>query len=349
MKLNLVVACCILVLSAESQLPFVIVLQDSIQSSLRGLSVPSERVIWTSGSRGTVGKSIDGGAHWNWMKIAGYEQRDFRDIEAFDSLNAVVMAVDNPALILRTSDGGNHWKVVFRKEAEGMFLDAMHFNGRLGICIGDPLPDPATKQKRFFILRSDDRGETWAEDSTFIPAGENEALFAASGSNIGTTSPRQPAFMFVTGGSQSFLYTVDPRKRSWRRSQIPVEYGKPAAGAFSMAVVSPACFFIAGGNYQDYWKDTLNIAYTFNGGKSWKQSAAHGYRSCIIGLDKKRLVTCGTNGVDFSNDGGRSWKLIFGDGNRGTEGFNVCAKSKTGKAVYFAGNGTVAMLQGDPQ
>jgi hypothetical protein len=32
--------------------------------SLRGLSIPSENIIWASGSKGSIAKSVDGGLQW---------------------------------------------------------------------------------------------------------------------------------------------------------------------------------------------------------------------------------------------------------------------------------------------
>jgi photosystem II stability/assembly factor-like uncharacterized protein len=48
-------------------------------------------------------------------------------VEAFDANTALIMAVDSPAVILKTKDGGKSWKEVFRDNRKGMFLDAMDF------------------------------------------------------------------------------------------------------------------------------------------------------------------------------------------------------------------------------
>ena len=59
--------------------------------SLRGLSVVNDRVLWVSGSGGTVGRSIDSGKTWIWNTVNQYKKTDFRDIEAFSEMEAVVM------------------------------------------------------------------------------------------------------------------------------------------------------------------------------------------------------------------------------------------------------------------
>src|SRR6476660_6387156 len=96
-----------------AQTPQVQVLTSGTNTSLRGLSVVNDNVIWVSGSHGTVGKSLNSGKKWNWMTVKGFETKEFRDIEAFDANTAIIMAVDSPAYILKTTDGGVTWKVVY--------------------------------------------------------------------------------------------------------------------------------------------------------------------------------------------------------------------------------------------
>ena len=93
-------------------------------ASLRGLSVVSDKVIWVSGSNGTIGRSVDGGNAWKWMHVRDFEKADFRDIEAFDQLIAVVMGIGEPAYILRTIDGGENWKVVLSNNTKGCPVDS---------------------------------------------------------------------------------------------------------------------------------------------------------------------------------------------------------------------------------
>src|SRR5882757_10065166 len=84
------------------------VLTSGTKTSLRVLSVVNDKVIWVSGSAGTVGKSLDGGETWKWLTVKGYERPDFRDIGTFDEKTAVMMSIDSPAYILRTTDGGEN-------------------------------------------------------------------------------------------------------------------------------------------------------------------------------------------------------------------------------------------------
>lgn len=325
-----------------SQQPAVLILQNNVSSSFRGLSVPSDSVVWVSGSNGTIGRSVNGGKNWRWIRVPGHERRDFRDIEAFDSSTALIMAVDNPAYILKTTDGGNTWRTVFEKNRPGMFLDAMDFNGTQGLCIGDPMPGPDSVQ-RFYMIYTLDQGNSWKEFQCPIPSSSGEAIFAASGSNIFFTRKPRSKAAFVTGGSTARLYLLS-RSRGWFSSlPIPISNGKPSAGAFSMCA-SGKEIYITGGDYQEYWKDSGNVVYTTNAGKTWNRSSVRGYRSSIIRTGKKTFITCGTNGVDISFDGCRTWQAVYGEGGQYKNGFNVCAKSRTGNAVYFAGPGNIGIL-----
>ena len=104
-----------------AQTPKVEQLTSGTKISIRGLSVVTDNVLWASGSNGTIGTSINGGKDWKWIQVKGFEKTDFRDIEAFDGATAIVMAVDTPASILRTTDGGASWKVVYENKKPGMF------------------------------------------------------------------------------------------------------------------------------------------------------------------------------------------------------------------------------------
>ena len=123
------------IFSQRKILPHVEVINTGVKTSLRGLSVVNNNVVWVSGSNGMVGKSSNAGKNWKWMTVKGFEKNDFRDIEAFDANTAIIMSIADPAYILKTTDGGDTWKVVYENKTKGMFLDAMEFRDPLnGFC-----------------------------------------------------------------------------------------------------------------------------------------------------------------------------------------------------------------------
>ncbi len=300
------------------------ILTGSAKTSIRGLSVVDDNTVWVSGSNGMVGRSLDGGVTWKWMTVKGFEKTDFRDIEAFDKTTAVIMGIAEPAYILRTNDGGEHWQVVFENQDKGMFLDAMEFwNEQSGIVVGDPL------KNRFFIARTFDGGKTWQgiPESSRPMADSGEACFASSGTNVRKIT-RQEA-VIVTGGLVSNVLVRD------QKINLPLIQGKESTGANSIAVKNKKTWIVVGGDFNTKDCADKNAAITFNAGKSWilPSTPPTGYRSCIEYIKKKQWVTCGLNGVDTSNDDGMNFTNIS------REGFHVVRKAKKGTAVYFAGGG----------
>jgi photosystem II stability/assembly factor-like uncharacterized protein len=165
----------------QNKSPEIKIISKDVKTDIRGLSVVNDVVVWASGSNGTIGKSTDGGKTWKWSIVKGFEKRDFRDIEAFDALTAIVMVVDAPAYILKTIDGGETWKIVYENQTKGMFLDALEFwNEVSGIVIGDPIDN------KVFVARTFDGGNNWVDipDSYRPVADSGEAFFAASGTNV---------------------------------------------------------------------------------------------------------------------------------------------------------------------
>lgn len=321
---------------AQRGLPQIKIVHEGTKTSLRGLSVVNDRVVWVSGSNGTIGKSTDGGDTWKWLVVKGFEKRDFRDIEAFDATTAVIIAVDTPAYILRTVDGGASWKVVYENKMPGMFLDAMEFwNEQAGIVVGDPI------NNKFFIARTFDGGATWKEvPEQYKPVADSgEACFAASGTNIRILD-RDEA-VFVSGGLKS---------RAFIRNQpvtLPIIQGKESTGANSIAVMDYAklkggtTMIVVGGDFSADSSATQNCFYTTDRGATWTaaKKPPRGYRSCVEYLSKKHVITCGITGVDYSFDGGKIWKGIS------NEGFHVCRIAKAGATIFLAGaNGKIGKV-----
>ena len=294
------------------------------QTNLRGLSVVNDRIIWVSGSNGMVGKSLDSGKTFVWMVVKGFEKTDFRDIEAMNDSTAVIMGISAPSYILRTSDGGGNWKVVYENKTTGMFLDAMEFwNEQRGIVLGDPIDG------KFFIAHTFDGGLHWinAPAKNHPSADSGEACFASSGTNIRKFNQQEA--IFVSGGASSHLFFRD------KKILLPIVQGKESTGANSIAIKNNRKMIVVGGDFTSKDDSNNNCFITNNKGENWFSplTPPHGFRSCIEWLSKKNWVTCGLNGVDLSKDDGNNWEWIS------KESFHVCQKAKKGKAIFFAGTG----------
>jgi photosystem II stability/assembly factor-like uncharacterized protein len=325
----------LIIFLAAAQNPRVELLTSGSKTSLRGLSVVNDNIVWVSGSNGIVGRSTNGGKNWKWVIVKGFEKNEFRDIEAFDGSTALIMAVGEPAYILKTIDGGDSWKVVYENKTKGMFLDAMDFaNNQMGIVIGDPI------NGKVFIARTDNTGNTWQETAQQAVANSGEAFFAASGSNVRLFANED--YYVVSGGSRSRLITNSSI------IDLPIIQGKESTGANSIDIFDDGIpkrpgdhMVIVGGDFNADSSSTKNCFFSTNGGKTWKapKTPPHGYRSCVEYLSKKDILACGPNGIDYSSDGGKTWKWIS------KEGFHVCRIARVGTAVFLAGtDGKIARM-----
>lgn len=305
--------------------------------SIRGMSVPTDSLIWVSGTGGMVGKSTDGGQHWEWIQVPGCDSCDWRGIEAFNSREALVVNAGEPAHIFRTSDGGKTWERVYFNDTKGIFLDGMAFRSpREGWVIGDPL------EGKFTILYTRDGGRNWTPANDAPAAYKGEAVFAASGSSL--LSLPENVDYFVTGGDTARFFTRH-KKGQWQPFAMPVIQGSASTGAFSIAARTSGNAVVVGGDYRNDTLRRQNCALTTNGGKTWinPQTPPSGFRSAVTFIDDLQLVATGTSGTDVSLDAGRNWRPVS------PEGFHVVQRARKGKTVYLAGSeGRIAKLVEHP-
>ena len=296
------------------------IISAEAKSSFRGLSVVDDQTIWVSGSNGIVGKSTDSGNTWKYVTVKGYEKTDFRDIEAFDEKTAIIMGIDCPARILKTTDDGDTWSIMFEDTTKGMFLDAMEFqNEKSGVVIGDPISGKG------FVAKLTDNIWKPNTNQRRPPLDSGEAFFASSGTNIRMFGKYD--MVAISGGVHSNLL-IDNKKM-----KLPLLQGKESTGANSIAVKDANTFMIVGGDFMQKDSTAGNYCFTKDKGKTWipSQQPPTGYRSCIEYLGKSNWITCGLNGVDITEDDGLHFRKIS------EEGFHACRKAKNGTAVFFAG------------
>ena len=310
-------------------------------AGLRGVSVVDDRTAWASGTRGTVLRTVDGGATWTLLAVPGAEETDFRDVEAFGPDEAVVMGIDRPARIYRTTDGGRTWAQAWFDDSPGVFLDGLAFiDGRRGMAVGDPMDG------RFLLLATDDGGASWKPwPAASRPlAAEGEAAFAASGTSLAVLG--RDLLWLVTGGPMSRVWRSTDGGRGWEAAPSALADGAPSKGGFSAAFLDRRRGIVVGGDYRAEAEAAGNAAVSEDGGRTWTPVADKrpgGYREAVAFVPGTRppvAVTVGPSGSDCSVDLGRSWAPI-----ETPAGLHALAFAKKGRTGWAVGrNGLIARL-----
>ena len=306
-------------------------------ASFRGLSVVNAKVVWASGTGGTVIKTTNGGKTWKVMTVPGAEKLDFRDIEAFDANTAYILSIGNgeSSRIYKTTDGGVTWNEQFRNKNEKAFFDAIACWDRKNcIAMSDPVDG------RYVLITTTNGGAKWdpINNGQTPAAKDGEAAFAASGTCL-ITYGRSGVYL-VSGGTDARVFRSFTRGQTWVASDTPITKGTPVSGIFSITVLDNMRGVIVGGNYEKPGDSKDTLAFTTDGGNTWNSAnSLSGFRSAVTYIDKNTIIAVGTNGTDISTDGGKTWRKT------GSEDLNaVAAKGK--KAVWAAGpKGMVAKLK----
>jgi photosystem II stability/assembly factor-like uncharacterized protein len=297
-------------------------------AGLRGLSVVSQKVAWTSGTKGTILRTLDGGEHWEARTVPGTDGLDFRDVKAFDARTALVMAsgAGEASRVYLTTDGGEIWMLVLSNPDKAGFFDAMKFWDRKhGILLGDPVAG------HFTIYTTEDAGLNW-ERSHGPEAIADEGAFAASGTCLTLLGNHDAWFGTGGPGAGRVFHTTD-RSKNWTVAATPLSGHVASAGIFSVVFVDSKHGIAVGGDYQKPAQAEHTIAMTGDGGFTWVVPAgalAGGFRSGATYVKpRKMLLAVGTGGSDYSFDGGMTWRRLSTD--------NLNAVASDGESVWAVG------------
>jgi photosystem II stability/assembly factor-like uncharacterized protein len=301
-------------------------LDSGTDASLRGVSAVDANVCWVSGSKGTVLRTTDAGAHWTKLPVPTADNLDFRDVEAFDANTAIIMsagpAEQGAGKIFKTSDAGAHWKEVLTTDRKGVFFDSIAFwDHRRGVLFSDPVDG------HFLLWITNDGGDSWQElhPESMPPALPNEGAFAASGTAIAVAGKND--VWFGTGGANvARVFHSADRGKHWAVSEVPIAAGKASAGVFGVAFKDSKHGVAVGGDYKDNKGKLTAIATSNDGGTTW---------SAV----ETRFVSLGgviTNSGEFFAVGNTS--LLVGSGSRWwNEDASGIEKWKKGQEVFLSG------------
>ncbi|MGB7983647.1 MAG: hypothetical protein WCF54_00640 [Terracidiphilus sp.] len=311
------------------------------------------KVVWASGTGGTVLKTLDGGAHWTQCATPDAAKDgatlDFRGVQAWDAMTAIVMSSGKGKLsrLYKTKDGCKTWKLILKNPDKDGFWDALHFqslgfeNGQWdsGWLLGDPV------KGMFTLFYTDNSGKDWYRQNNKglrVKQG-SQGVFAASNSSLFAYSMD---LIFGTGGTGgTFLYSgmeteicfdncsleeagYYGNKYKWNRQSISLGQDTDSSGVFSIGArhrkaidsgYAPRnqVYLAVGGDYTKPNESSGTAAWSADGGEHWTASTTppHGYRSAVQWSEAlKAWITVGTNGSDISRDDGKTWQPLD-DGN----------------------------------
>jgi len=337
-------------LVAQSPIPQ----KSNTSENLRGLSTLSDKIAWASGTHGTYLRTTDGGNSWQAAQVPGAEALDFRDVEAFSSDLAYLLSAGpgDQSRIYKTIDAGKTWTLQFTNQDPKGFFDCMAFwDENHGIAVGDPVADNSGKLK-FELISTEDGGKTWKPTGFLPPALEGEGAFAASGSCI--TVQGTANVWFATGGKAARVFRSTDAGKTWTVADTPIIHGPESAGIFSIAFRDPIHGVIAGGDYKHPGQDGPNLAFTNDGGLTWKLSpiSPQAYVSAVAFAkphsESAAILLVGSSQAAFEDDVAKTSSPTTSSQKSWNLNLNAVSVSPTGEAIAVGPKGLIVRISPAP-
>jgi photosystem II stability/assembly factor-like uncharacterized protein len=332
-------------LFAQSPMPQ----NSNTTENLRGISTPSDKVAWASGTHGTYLRTTDGGNSWQPAQVPGAEALDFRDVEAFNSDLAYLLSAGpgDQSRIYKTTNAGKSWTLQFTNNDPKGFFDCMAFwDQDHGIAVGDPVVDNSGK---FKLISTEDGGKSWKPlPDALPPALEGEGAFAASGTCI--TVQGASNVWFVTGGKAARVFHSTNAGKTWTVAATPIIHGPDSAGIFSIAFRDPTHGVIAGGDYKLPDQDGPHLAFTNDGGLTWTLSpiSPQKYFSAVAFAkphsESSAILIVGSSQSAFEDDIAKTSGQKTSSQKSWNWNLNAVSVSPTGEAIAVGPKGLIVRI-----
>ncbi len=336
---------CVLLVLAKSLLAQDPIIQKSnTTENLRGVSALSNQIAWASGTHGTYLRTTNGGNSWQAAQVPGAESLDFRDVEAFSADVAYLLGAGpgEQSRIYKTTDAGKNWALQFTNKNPKGFFDCMAFwDHDHGIALGDPVADNSGKLS-FELISTEDGGKNWKPlpPDSIPPAIEGEGAFAASGTCIAVQGNSN--VWFATGGKAARVFRSTNAGKTWTVADTPIIHGPDSAGIFSIAFRDAIHGVIAGGDYKHPAQDGPNLAFTDDGGLTWKLStiSPQTYFSAVAlvepGSTGTAVLAVGTTQAAYADDvTKKTWQKTW------NLNLNASSVSQSGEAMAVGPKGLI--------
>lgn len=279
-------------------------------TSIRAIEVDEQSSLWFAGSNGKFGRIANDRLQLDSLTY-GEKHPSFRSL-ALGKNEAFALSIENPALLFRLPEPGSGEapELIYKEEHPDVFYDSMTFlNPDVGIAMGDPIDGCLS------ILITSDGGQTWNKKSCLeLPAiGPGEAGFAASDTNLASLGD---LIWIGTGGTSARVFVSRDKGESWEVFDTPLIQGGTMTGIYSLDFADELNGIAMGGNWEKKGDFTNTKAITEDGGKTWSlvsNGELPGYISCVQYVpetDGKEVLACSTEGIYYSDDGGRNWTKL---------------------------------------
>ncbi len=285
--------------------------QPSGSSALiQAIAPVDERVVWVSGHRGTVLRTVNGGESWTSHPVPDADSLQFRDIHAADATTAWVMSAGTGAVsrIYHTANAGASWTLQHVNPDSAGFYDCFAFwDARHGFLYGDEVGG------RLVVRTTADGGATWTRvpDAALPAAQPGEGGFAASGTCALTQGDR---FGWIATGNAArprVLRTTD-RGATWQLAEAPLPGGE-GNGLASIAMQTPQRGYAFGGSIGTPSAAPAIGARTTDGGVTWTPMPPTPLAGAVYGAaaipTSDGVIVVNPRGLAVSWDGAQSWAL----------------------------------------
>ncbi|WP_173919142.1 WD40/YVTN/BNR-like repeat-containing protein [Pseudidiomarina piscicola] len=256
-----------------------------------GVSSPSPEVVWISGSKATIARSIDSGKTWSYSQPSN-TALEFRDIEALDTQHAFALSIgkNGNSRIYYTNNGGSSWQLRYRAGGEqflNCFAVAPKTNEAWGY--GDSIDG------QWDLLRATD-GRNWLSSSNAIdsPPQSAEGGLAASGGCVRYT---EGAWAMGTANASTARLLV---KRSFgirfKAIDTPIAAG-PSAGIASVWPFSHEHVVMVGGDLNHPERRPRIVEYKDDNFTALAEPPLEGALYSLTITDQQQLIVTNPSGA----------------------------------------------------
>ena len=289
-----------------------------------GVSTPSADVIWVSGNKATIARSVDGGKTWQY-NTPTKTALEFRDIEALDAQHAYALSVGDggDSRIYYTNNGGASWQMRMRA-AGNQFLNCLAVAPRSNEAwvYGDSIDGS------WDLMRSAD-GRNWIPSRNAITGAplDGEGGLAASGACVRYNNGIWA--MGTANASTARLLIKGEFGIRFRAIDTPIAAG-PMAGIASVWPFSEKHVLLAGGDLNNPEREPRLVEMRNSKFTELASPPIAGALYSLSVTDSGGLIVTNPNGAAWlPNTQSTDWQLLSEE--------NIWNSSCAGEYCYLVG------------